>query len=110
MFYSKFKYFLNLYRAICVGRYQYLFKSLQGCTIIYIGCVRSADTNNNFCYRLITPDIKMTSFFISFKWYQPGEPISKMTYQPIPNTFCVGTKICLIAATRSTLIVFQHVL
>jgi hypothetical protein len=27
--------------------------------------------------------------FISFKWYQPGGPIPKMAYQPIPKTFSV---------------------
>jgi hypothetical protein len=49
-----------------------LFEFVQGCTIIGIGCVRSADTNNDFWYRLAIADTKKTAFFISFKWCRPG--------------------------------------
>jgi hypothetical protein len=66
-----------------------LFEFVQGCTIIGIGCVRSADTNNDFWYCLATADTKKTTFFISFKWYRPGERIPKMAYQPISKTFSI---------------------
>jgi hypothetical protein len=43
------------------SRHQYLFESVHGCTIIGTSCVRSADTNNDFWYRLAT--IEVSSVF-----------------------------------------------
>jgi hypothetical protein len=36
-------------------------------TLIDIGCLNIADTNNYFWYRLETDDTKKTSFFVSYK-------------------------------------------
>jgi hypothetical protein len=58
-------------------------------TLIGIGCLKSADTNNYFLYRLATADTKKTSFFILYKWYRPGGPIPKIPYQPILQTYSV---------------------
>jgi hypothetical protein len=57
--------------SICkglIGVSWLLLESVQDCIIIDIGCVRLADINNDFWYRLVTTD-KKTSFFVSFKWY-----------------------------------------
>jgi hypothetical protein len=69
--------------------YQYLFESVHNCIIIGIDCVRSADTNNDFWYRLATTDTQKTAFFVSFKWYRSRGPIPKMACQLIPKMFFV---------------------
>jgi hypothetical protein len=38
---------------------------------------------DTYWYRLETSDTKKTSFFISYKWYQPDGSIPKIPYQPI---------------------------
>jgi hypothetical protein len=38
-------------------------------TLIGIDCLKQADTNNYFWYRLKTTDTKKTSFFVSYKWW-----------------------------------------
>jgi hypothetical protein len=35
--------------------------------LIGIGCNKTADTNNDFWYRLTTVNIKKASFFVSYK-------------------------------------------
>jgi hypothetical protein len=58
-------------------------------TLIGISCLKSADTNNDFWYRLATVDTKKTSFFVSYKWYRPGRLIPKIPYQSILQTYYV---------------------
>jgi hypothetical protein len=58
-------------------------------TLIGISCLKLADTNNYFWYRLAAADTKKSSFFVSYKWYRPGGPISKIPYQPILQTYSI---------------------
>jgi hypothetical protein len=55
----------------------------SGRALIGIDYLKTVDTNNFFLYRLKTADTKKTSFFISYKWYRPVRPISKISYQSI---------------------------
>jgi hypothetical protein len=52
-------------------------------TLIGIGCLKPADT-------------KKTSFFVSYKWYRPGGPISKIPYQSILQIYSVVVGISTI--------------
>jgi hypothetical protein len=71
-------------------------------TLIGIGCLKPADTNNDFLYRLVivdtnnnflyqlaTVDTKKTLFFISYKWYRPDRLIPKILYHLILQSYSV---------------------
>jgi hypothetical protein len=65
-------------------------------TLIGIGCLKPADTNNYFQYRLATADTKKTSFFVSYKWYRSGGTIPKIPYQPILQTYSVVVPVATV--------------
>jgi hypothetical protein len=59
-------------------------------TLIGIGCLKPADTNNYFWYQLKTTDTKRTFFFVSFK----GQTDTKDTLPADTiNVFCSSVTI-----------------
>jgi hypothetical protein len=63
-------------------------------TLIVIGCLKSADINNDFWYQLTTVDTKKISFFVSYKWYRSVGLIPKIAYQSILQTYFVVVIPC----------------